>query len=112
MRHLGVNLCIKLFFLFLFPTDFLKRIRGALWFVMEPLMSKNDNFSFGFYKGLVEKVKNKVDAIDEEIYNEVRNFCTHYQTCYEQKIMTLGNYKCGRNLNADFIIKIKNSLLI
>jgi len=50
--------------------DFLKRIRGALWFVMEPLMAKNDNFSFGFYKGLVEKVKNKVDAIDEEIYNE------------------------------------------
>ena len=38
---------------------------------MEPLMSKNDNFSFGFYKGLVEKVKNKIDAIDEEVYNEV-----------------------------------------
>ena len=38
---------------------------------MEPLMSKNDNFSFGFYKGLVEKVKNKLDAMDEEAYNEV-----------------------------------------
>ena len=38
---------------------------------MEPLMSKNDNFSFGFYKGLVEKVKNKIDAIDPEVYNEV-----------------------------------------
>jgi len=51
-------------------VDFLKRIRDALWFVMEPLMSKNDNFSFGFYKGLVEKVKNKIDAIDPEVYNE------------------------------------------
>merc|ERR1719273_2101616 len=37
---------------------------------MEPLMSKNDNFSFGFYKALVEKLKNHVDAIDEEAYNE------------------------------------------
>jgi len=50
--------------------DFLKRIRQALWFIMEPLMSKNEHFSFGFYKGLVEKIKQKVDAIDEEVYNE------------------------------------------
>ena len=52
-------------------VDFLKKIRQALWFIMEPLMSKNDNFSFGFYKALVEKLKNHVDAIDEEAYNEV-----------------------------------------
>jgi len=51
-------------------VDFLKKIRQALWFIMEPLMSKNDNFSFGFYKALVEKLKNHVDAIDEEAYNE------------------------------------------
>ena len=54
--------------------DFLKRIRQALWFIMEPLMSKNEHFSFGFYKGLVEKIKQKVDAIDEEVYNEVSFF--------------------------------------
>ena len=42
-------------------------------------MSKNDNFSFGFYKGLVEKVKNKIDAIDEEAYNEV-NFLGFFAT--------------------------------
>ena len=67
-------------FIFVF---YYSRIRDALWFVMEPLMSKNENFSFGFYKGLVEKVKNKIDAIDEEVYNEVifwggvfdREFC-------------------------------------
>ena len=51
-------------------VEFLKRLRTALWFVMEPLMSKNDNFSFGFYKALVEKIKNHVDAMDEDGYNE------------------------------------------
>lgn len=50
-------------------VEFLKRIRNALWFVLEPLMSRNDNFSFGFYKALVEKIKNHVDAMDDE-YNE------------------------------------------
>ena len=47
-------------------------------------MSKNDNFSFGFYKGLVEKVKNKIDAIDEEVYNEVNflGFFVDREFCY------------------------------
>ena len=52
-------------------VETLKRIRNALWFVMEPLMSKNDNFSFGFYKALVEKIKNHVDTMEDETYNEV-----------------------------------------
>ena len=51
--------------------EILKKWRAALWFIMEPLMSKNDNFSFGFYKALVEKIKNHVDTMDEEAYNEV-----------------------------------------
>jgi hypothetical protein len=49
---------------------------------MEPLMSKNENFSFGFYKGLVEKVKNKLDAMDEEAYNEVSVFVFDLEFCY------------------------------
>ena len=52
-------------------VETLKRLRLALWFVMEPLTSKNDNFSFGFYKALVEKIKNNVDTTDDETYNEV-----------------------------------------
>ena len=52
-------------------VDVLKRLRSALWYIMEPLMSKNDNFSFGFYKALVEKIKNHVDAMDEDVYNNV-----------------------------------------
>ena len=52
-------------------VDVLKRLRSALWYIMEPLMSKNDNFSFGFYKALVEKIKNHVDAMEEDVYNNV-----------------------------------------
>ena len=54
-------------------VDFLKRIRTALWYVMEPLMVKNDNFSFGFYKALIEKIKNHVDAMHDQdnSFNEV-----------------------------------------
>ena len=59
-------------------VDFLKRIRTALWFVMEPLMVKNDNFSFGFYKALVERIKSHVDAMsdqDDNSLNEVSTYC-------------------------------------
>ena len=28
-------------------VEYLKRIRLALWFVLEPLMTKNENYSFG-----------------------------------------------------------------
>ena len=64
--------------------DMLKRIRNALWFTMEPLMSKNDNFSFGFYKALVEKIKNHIDALDEEAYNDVSfNFLIKVWTNFE-----------------------------
>ena len=47
----------------------LKRIQGALLFLMEPLITKNENFSFGFYKALVEKMKchkDRRNADDEE----------------------------------------------
>ncbi len=52
----------------------LNRMKNALWFVLEPLMTKNDNFSFGFYKALVEKMKHHVDAMQDqdESYNYVR----------------------------------------
>eukprot|EP00095_Tigriopus_kingsejongensis_P010616 maker-scaffold795_size96016-snap-gene-0.21 protein:Tk10616 transcript:maker-scaffold795_size96016-snap-gene-0.21-mRNA-1 annotation:"androgen-induced proliferation inhibitor" len=50
----------------------LKRIQSALWFAMEPLMTKNDNFSFGFYKALIEKVKNHKDA--RNTGNEATNY--------------------------------------
>merc|ERR1719481_1596819 len=49
----------------------LKRIRQALWFILEPLMLKNENYSFGFYQELIQKMKNHKDALkgDDESVN-------------------------------------------
>lgn len=35
----------------------------CLWFILEPLVTKNDYFSYGFYKTLIEKMKNHKDAV-------------------------------------------------
>ena len=52
--------------------EYLKRIRLALWFVLEPLMTKNENYSFGFYQELIQKMKNHKDAFkgDDEAVNQ------------------------------------------
>jgi sister-chromatid-cohesion protein PDS5 len=50
--------------------DMLEKLKSALWFVMEPLMTKNDNFSFGFYKSMLEKLKmfkDKTNPEDEQL---------------------------------------------
>ena len=50
-------------------TEQLLRIRQCLWFVLEPLMNKHENYCFGFYKALIERMKNHRDALkpdDEE----------------------------------------------
>nr|CAD7397440.1 unnamed protein product [Timema cristinae] len=44
-------------------ADQLEMIRQCLWFILEPLMTKNDSYCFGFYKDLIEKMKNHKDAI-------------------------------------------------
>ncbi|XP_050315656.1 sister chromatid cohesion protein PDS5 homolog B [Anthonomus grandis grandis] len=41
----------------------LQAAQQCLWFVLEPLVTKNDYFSFGFYKTLIEKMKNHKDAV-------------------------------------------------
>lgn len=45
----------------------------CLWFVLEPLVTKNDYFSYGFYKTLIEKMKNHKDAVrpDDDHLNYV-----------------------------------------
>ncbi|KAK7077880.1 Sister chromatid cohesion protein PDS5 A [Halocaridina rubra] len=56
------------------PTDIsqLTQIRSALWFILEPLMTKTDVYCFGFYKALVEQMKNHKDAVkpEDEITNQ------------------------------------------
>ena len=46
--------------------EHLKLIRQALWFVLEPLMMKNEHYSFGFYQELIQKMKNRRDAVSSE----------------------------------------------
>jgi len=46
--------------------EYLKRIRQALWFILEPLMLKNENYSYGFYQELIQKMKNHKDALKGE----------------------------------------------
>jgi hypothetical protein len=43
--------------------ELLKRLQSALWFVLEPLMHKNDNFSFSFYKVRISRRKDTL-ALD------------------------------------------------
>ncbi|XP_034247341.1 sister chromatid cohesion protein PDS5 homolog B [Thrips palmi] len=52
--------------------DQLIRIRQCLWFVLEPLMQKNDFYSYSFYKDVVERMKNHKDALkgEDPAFNE------------------------------------------
>nr|XP_045585415.1 sister chromatid cohesion protein PDS5 homolog B-B-like [Procambarus clarkii]XP_045585416.1 sister chromatid cohesion protein PDS5 homolog B-B-like [Procambarus clarkii] len=56
------------------PNDItqLTRIRSCLWYILEPLMTKNDVYCFGFYKALIEQMKNHKDAVkpEDEITNQ------------------------------------------
>ena len=62
----------------------LKRMKAALWFIIEPLMVRNEAYSFGFYKALIEKVKNHRDALDPEndSVNRVNNFFPQARSKY------------------------------
>ncbi|KAK6618691.1 hypothetical protein RUM43_013082 [Polyplax serrata] len=47
------------------PNDVeqLKQMRSCLWFILEPLIIKNDLYSFSFYKNMIERMKNQKDAL-------------------------------------------------
>ncbi|CAB4062469.1 PDS5 [Lepeophtheirus salmonis] len=51
-------------------VDTLKEIQKALWFILEPLI-KSDSYSFGFFKALIEGVKQHKDSLhpDEDSVN-------------------------------------------
>lgn len=42
----------------------LEKLKSALWFILEPLMMKNENFSLQFYKMLLEMMKSHIDATE------------------------------------------------
>ena len=41
----------------------LKIIQQCLWFILEPLITKNEYYCYGFYKNLIERMKNHKDAL-------------------------------------------------
>ncbi|KAJ8941700.1 hypothetical protein NQ318_023296 [Aromia moschata] len=41
----------------------LTKAKQCLWFILEPLVTKSDYFSYGFYKSLIERMKNHKDAV-------------------------------------------------
>lgn len=52
----------------------LLQMKTCLWFIMEPLITKNDSYCFSFYKGLLDRLKTVKDALnpDDDVVNEVR----------------------------------------
>lgn len=46
---------------------------SCLWFIMEPLICKNDNYSYSFYRRLIENIKQTKDkqCPDDEVANKV-----------------------------------------
>lgn len=56
----------------------LQKAKWCLWFILEPLVTKSDYFSYGFYKNLIEKMKNHKDAIrpdDDSINYKIWAIC-------------------------------------
>ncbi|XP_034943210.1 sister chromatid cohesion protein PDS5 homolog B isoform X1 [Chelonus insularis] len=49
----------------------LKVIQQCLWFILEPLITKNEYYCYGFYKNLIERMKVHKDALrpDDESMN-------------------------------------------
>ncbi|XP_014241753.1 sister chromatid cohesion protein PDS5 homolog B-B isoform X2 [Cimex lectularius] len=52
-------------------TESLQLMKSCLWHVLEPLLSKNDFYSFSFYKDIIDKTKLSKDALNVD--NEVAN---------------------------------------
>ncbi|XP_017780712.1 PREDICTED: sister chromatid cohesion protein PDS5 homolog B isoform X2 [Nicrophorus vespilloides] len=56
----------------------LVKARQCLWFILEPLVTKSDYFSYGFYKNLIERMKNHKDALrpdDDSINYKIWALC-------------------------------------
>ncbi|XP_003426788.1 sister chromatid cohesion protein PDS5 homolog B isoform X2 [Nasonia vitripennis] len=56
----------------------LKVIQQCLWFILEPLITKNEYYCYGFYKNLIERMKNHKDAWkpdDEEMNYKLWAVC-------------------------------------
>lgn len=48
-------------------------MQQCLWFIIEPLITKNDSYNFGFYKEMLDRLKLYVDAVEptNDVLSEV-----------------------------------------
>ncbi|KAL7294326.1 hypothetical protein TKK_0012336 [Trichogramma kaykai] len=44
-------------------VEHLKIVQQCLWFILEPLITKNEFYCFSFYKNLIERMKNHKDVV-------------------------------------------------
>lgn len=60
----------------------LKQVEKCLWLILEPLITNPDFFCFGFYKNLVQRMKNHRDAFkpDDPAINHV-SISNHANQC-------------------------------
>lgn len=60
------------------PTSLmqLRQVEKCLWLILEPLIMQKEHFCFGFYKNLIDRMKNQKDALrpECELTNHVRFF--------------------------------------
>ncbi|KAJ8298337.1 hypothetical protein KUTeg_024868 [Tegillarca granosa] len=61
-----------------YQVDALKNIKECLWFIMEPLISKNEDFNYAFFRRMLENIKQTKDAQapdDEEMNKKLYAVC-------------------------------------
>lgn len=58
----------------------LKQIEKCLWLILEPLITSKEFFCFGFYKNIIDRMKNHKDAFkpDDDSVNRVSLTCCIY----------------------------------
>jgi hypothetical protein len=82
---------------------------GCLWFIIEPIVLKNEQFSFSFYKRTFENIKTCVDRVSANLIQETDENGPNAPT-----MATMTNYKiyCACDLALGLIMsKTQNFLL-
>lgn len=71
----------------------LKQVEKCLWLILEPLITNREFFCFGFYKNLIQRMKNHRDAYkpDDSTVNHVRFIPFHRTIRFDLLICEVTN---------------------
>lgn len=71
-------------------------LEKCLWLILEPLISNKEFFCSGFYKNIVERMKNHKDAYkpDDDAINTVEIFCNWFIISIKHMFLFIYR-KCG-----------------